>query len=122
MAFAPSENFNSGSTFTPFESIDTFRARFPSTTKIMVAIGGWGDNAGFSTAAVSETSRSTYAKNVAAMLQSTGLDGVGRHFSSRQCESLANTIILVNQISTGNIQVEMEQTTRQFQTHSVLTK
>ncbi|PCH04132.1 Glycoside hydrolase, superfamily [Penicillium occitanis (nom. inval.)] len=76
MAFAPSENFNSGSTFTPFESIDTFRARFPSTTKIMVAIGGWGDNAGFSTAAVSETSRSTYAKNVAAMLQSTGLDGV----------------------------------------------
>ncbi|EED15691.1 class V chitinase, putative [Talaromyces stipitatus ATCC 10500] len=76
MAFAPSENFNSGSTFTPFESIDTFRARFPSTTKIMVAIGGWGDNAGFSTAAVSETSRSTYAKNVAAMLESTGLDGV----------------------------------------------
>ena len=70
----------------------------------MVAIGGWGDNAGFSTAAVSETSRSTYAKNVAAMLQSTGLDGVGRHFSSRQYESLANTIILVNQISTGNIQ------------------
>ncbi|EED16626.1 hypothetical protein TSTA_017010 [Talaromyces stipitatus ATCC 10500] len=40
MAFAPSENFNSGSTFTPFESINTFRARFPSTTKIMVAIGG----------------------------------------------------------------------------------
>ena len=81
MAFAPSENFNSGSTFTPFESIDTFRARFPSTTKIMVAIGGWGDNAGFSTAAVSETSRSTYAKNVAAMLESTGLDGVGMRFS-----------------------------------------
>lgn len=48
----------------------------------MVAIGGWGDNAGFSTAAVSDTSRSTYAKNVAAMLESTGLDGVGRPTSS----------------------------------------
>lgn len=58
----------------------------------MVAIGGWGDNAGFSTAAASETSRSTYAKNVAAMLESTGLDGVGRHLSSHQYENLANTI------------------------------
>ncbi|OKL55307.1 hypothetical protein UA08_09415 [Talaromyces atroroseus] len=76
MAFAPSENFNSGSSFTPFESVDTFRARFPSSTKIMIAIGGWGDNAGFSTAAVSDSSRSTYASNVAAMLESTGLDGV----------------------------------------------
>jgi chitinase len=78
MAFAPSENFNSGSTFTPFESVDTFRARFPSSTKIMVAIGGWGDEAGFTTAAVTESSRSTYANNVAAMLESTGLDGVGK--------------------------------------------
>lgn len=79
MAFARSENFNTGSTFTPFEPIDTFRARFPSTTKIMVAIGGWGDNAGFSTAAMSESSRTTYAKNVAIMLESTGLDGVGAY-------------------------------------------
>lgn len=93
MAFAPSENFNSGSTFTPFEPIDTFRARFPSTTKIMVAIGGWGDNAGFSTAAVSETSRSTYAQNVAAMLASTGLDGVGKRLSSCYHDgNLANII------------------------------
>ncbi|QGA19792.1 hypothetical protein EYB26_007486 [Talaromyces marneffei] len=76
MAFAPSDNFHSGSTFTPFESIATFRARFPSTTKILVAIGGWGYNAGFSAAVLSETSRSTYAQNVAAMLESTGLDGV----------------------------------------------
>lgn len=92
MAFAPSENFNSGSTFTPFESIDTFRARFPSTTKIMVAIGGWGDNAGFSTAAVSETSRSTYAQNVAAMLQSTGLDGVGKYFYTNYFENMTDRI------------------------------
>lgn len=82
MAFAPSENFNSGSTFTPFESVSTFRARFPSSTKIMIAIGGWGDNAGFSTAAASETSRSTYAKNVAAMVDSMGYDGVGERVLS----------------------------------------
>lgn len=80
MAFAPSENFNSGSSFTPFESVDTFRARFPNSTKIMIALGGWGDEAGFSTAAVSEDSRSTYAKNVADMLNSTGFDGVGKSF------------------------------------------
>lgn len=122
MAFAPSENFNSGSTFTPFESIDTFRARFPSTTKIMVAIGGWGDNAGFSTAAVSETSRSTYAQNVAAMLESTGLDGVGESLLTKSSEDRADGIFFVNQILTGSIPAEMEQTTRQFPTRSVLTK
>lgn len=59
----------------------------------MVAIGGWGDNAGFSTAAVSETSRSTYAQNVAAMLASTGLDGVGKRLSSCYHDgNLANII------------------------------
>lgn len=88
----------------------------------MVAIGGWGDNAGFSTAAVSETSRSTYAQNVAAMLESTGLDGVGKHFSSPKSQNPANNSFLFHQISTGNIPVEMEQTTRQFPTRSVLMK
>jgi hypothetical protein len=88
----------------------------------MVAIGGWGDNAGFSTAAVSETSRSTYAQNVAAMLESTGLDGVGESLLTKSSEDRADGIFFVNQILTGSIPAEMEQTTRQFPTRSVLTK
>ncbi|CRG89087.1 hypothetical protein PISL3812_06122 [Talaromyces islandicus] len=76
MAFAPSEGFSSGSTFTPFMSVDSFRALFPSSTKIMVALGGWGDNAGFSTGVASNDSITTYAKNVATMLDSMGFDGV----------------------------------------------
>ncbi|KAH8705872.1 putative class V chitinase [Talaromyces proteolyticus] len=76
MAFAPSETFNSGSSFNPFMSVESFRALFPSSTKIMVALGGWADNGGFSTAVASNDSINTYAKNVAAMVQSMGYDGV----------------------------------------------
>lgn len=43
----------------------------------MIAIGGWGDSSGFSTAAKDETSRNQYAKNVAAMVNQVGFDGVG---------------------------------------------
>ncbi|KAJ5565851.1 hypothetical protein N7535_007489 [Penicillium sp. DV-2018c] len=76
MGFAPSKTFNSGSSFTPFESPDNMRKRFSPDTKLMIAIGGWGDTEGFTQAAKTEASRQTYAKNVAAMLESTGFDGV----------------------------------------------
>lgn len=54
------------------------RKRFSPNTKLMVAVGGWGDEAGFSTAAKDDASRKQYAKNIAAMLDATGLDGVGK--------------------------------------------
>ncbi|PWY92867.1 glycosyl hydrolase, family 18 [Aspergillus heteromorphus CBS 117.55] len=78
MAFAPSTLFNSDSPaqFTPFEPVSTMRSRFGPNTKVMIAIGGWGDSSGFSQAATDETSRNRYAKNVAAMLDSHGFDGV----------------------------------------------
>ncbi|KAJ5220133.1 hypothetical protein N7468_009337 [Penicillium chermesinum] len=78
MAFAPSELFNSDSpaSFTPFESPDTMRKRFSPNTKLMIAIGGWGDEAGFSAAAKDDAGRKRYAKNVAAMLDANGFDGV----------------------------------------------
>ncbi|KAJ5613667.1 hypothetical protein N7528_007321 [Penicillium herquei] len=78
MAFAPSELFNSDSppSFTPFESPSSFRKRFGPDTKLMIAIGGWGDEAGFSDAAKSASSMERYAKNVAAMLDANGFDGV----------------------------------------------
>lgn len=46
----------------------------------MIAIGGWGDTAGFFEGAKDNTTRARYAKNVAAMLDSLGADGVGTGF------------------------------------------
>ena len=41
----------------------------------MVAIGGWGDTAGFSVAAATESSRKLFAQNVKLMIDATGADG-----------------------------------------------
>jgi GH18 family chitinase len=78
MAFAKSDLFTSQNppTFQPFEPVSTTRGRFSPETKVMIALGGWGDTSGFSAGAKDEASRELYAKNVAAMLQSTGFDGV----------------------------------------------
>ncbi|KAJ5910019.1 CAZyme family GH18 [Penicillium tannophilum] len=78
MAFAPSKMFNSDSpaSFTPFESPNSFRKRFSNDTKLMIAIGGWGDEQGFSDGAKDATTRQRYAKNIAAMLDANGFDGV----------------------------------------------
>lgn len=79
MGFAPSKLFNSDSppSFKPFDSPENMRKRFGPDTKLMIAIGGWGDTAGFSDAAKDEKTRERYAKNVASMLESNGFDGVG---------------------------------------------
>lgn len=52
------------------------RSRFDNGTKVMIALGGWGDTAGFSAGAADNTSRALYAKNVAEMLHTHGFDGV----------------------------------------------
>lgn len=79
MGFAKSELFNSDSpvSFKPFEDPETFRKRFSSNTKLMIAIGGWGDEAGLSEGAKDDVSRERYAKNLATMLDDNGFDGVG---------------------------------------------
>lgn len=79
MAFAPAKLFNSDTepTYEPFESVATFRARFPKDTKIMFAVGGWGDTAAFGEGAKDETARKRFAKNVAAVVKKGGFDGVG---------------------------------------------
>lgn len=59
-----------------FMSVPEARAQFQPETKIMVAIGGWGDTHSFDVAARTEHGRQRFAKNVAAMLRSTGADGV----------------------------------------------
>jgi GH18 family chitinase len=59
-----------------FTTVDDVRTKFAPGTKIMVAIGGWGDTNGFSVAAASEESQGLFARNVRRMLDDTGADGM----------------------------------------------
>ncbi|RDA83370.1 hypothetical protein CP532_4732 [Ophiocordyceps camponoti-leonardi (nom. inval.)] len=79
LSFMPSDVFNVDDTpaaFPLFTSVDEVRRQFRPETKLMVAIGGWGDSKGFETAARSADSRRRWARQVRAMLDSTGADGV----------------------------------------------
>jgi GH18 family chitinase len=72
-----SSTFNEAqpSEFPLFTDVETIRSQFAPGTSIMVAIGGWGDTEGFSEAAATDSSRKLFAKNVKAMVESTGADG-----------------------------------------------
>ncbi|KFY86191.1 hypothetical protein V498_07576 [Pseudogymnoascus sp. VKM F-4517 (FW-2822)] len=59
-----------------FTSIAAIRSKFAAGTKVMVAIGGWGDTKGFSTGAATQESRKLFAQNIKQMVASTGADGV----------------------------------------------
>ncbi|KAE8377178.1 glycoside hydrolase superfamily [Aspergillus bertholletiae] len=76
MAFAKSTLFNQGQSWQPYEDVNTMRKRFSDDTKLLAAIGGWGDTSGFSDGAKTEESRATYAKNVKAMVDQFNLDGI----------------------------------------------
>ncbi|KUJ20024.1 glycoside hydrolase [Mollisia scopiformis] len=78
IAFMQSSVFNQQSpkSWPFFTTVEDVRSRFAPGTAIMVAIGGWGDTAGFSEAAKSGESRKLFAKNVKDMVDATGADGV----------------------------------------------
>lgn len=80
LAFMKSSSFigKSPSTWEPFTSVESVRAKFPKNNKVqvMIAIGGWGDTNGFSAAAASQMGRKAFAENVKAMLDFTNADGV----------------------------------------------
>ncbi|PVI02757.1 glycoside hydrolase family 18 protein [Periconia macrospinosa] len=77
LAFMRSEIFNTPNqtSFPLFTTVADVRPKFPNNTKIMVAVGGWGDN-GFSAAAQTDQSRALFADNVKKMIALTGADGV----------------------------------------------
>ena len=77
LAFMRSDTFNNPEQdeWPLFTTIEEVRPRFADGTIIQVAIGGWGDTDGFSTAARTEESRKLFASNVKAMLDATGADG-----------------------------------------------
>jgi hypothetical protein len=93
LAFMQSSKFNEAqpSTWPLFATVGEVRSRFAEGTAIMVAIGGWGDTEGFSKAAATEDSRKLFARNVRAMVDSTGADGAVRgNLFSQDCISDAS--------------------------------
>lgn len=79
LAFMRSETFNveeTPSEFPLFTTIDQVRPKFSPSTKILVAIGGWGNSEGFEMAARNESNMKRWTGQVANMVKSTGADGV----------------------------------------------
>ena len=74
----PSSIFNqeSPTDFPLWTTVSEVREKFKEGTKIMVAIGGWGDTGGFEEAARTQGGRERWAGNVGAMVEETGADGL----------------------------------------------
>ena len=77
LAFMSPATFNQvePSTWPLFTTVEIARSKFTDGTAIMVAIGGWGDTAGFDIAAATDTTRKLFAHNVKAMIDATDADG-----------------------------------------------
>ncbi|KAF7542447.1 hypothetical protein G7Z17_g11554 [Cylindrodendrum hubeiense] len=77
-AFANSSLFTTepAGVYTPFKPLAEIRPLFDADAKVCMAIGGWGDTAGFSEGAKTSKSRKTFAKNVASTLERLGYDCV----------------------------------------------
>ncbi|KAI1777955.1 glycoside hydrolase family 18 protein [Hypoxylon cercidicola] len=78
MAFANSSLFTTDppGTYEPFMKVSDFRAMFDNGTKIGIAIGGWGDTAGFSQGCMNNDSQVAYANNVKKMTDDLSFDFV----------------------------------------------
>jgi GH18 family chitinase len=59
-----------------FTTVSKTRTQFKKGTKILIAIGGWGDDEGFEIAARSKERQELWASNVARMVTDTGADGL----------------------------------------------
>jgi chitinase len=67
---------NSTASFQPKVPISTIRSEYPNA-KVMIAVGGWGDDIGFYQASKSAAAIKQFAADVSTMLTNTGADGVG---------------------------------------------
>ncbi|KOS23408.1 Chitinase 1 [Escovopsis weberi] len=79
LAFMNSDVFNADETprgFPLFTTVSQVRSQVQPGTKVMVAIGGWGDSKGFEQAAKNDTARKHWARQVSSMVNMTGADGV----------------------------------------------
>lgn len=58
-----------------FTTVEKVRSQLAPGTKVMVAIGGWGDTEGFSEAVRTKEARKIFARNVGRMVEAVGADG-----------------------------------------------
>jgi chitinase len=80
---------NATAFFQPKVPISVMRSEYPNA-KMMIAVGGWGDDIGYYQASLSDASIKQFAANIATMLTNTGADGVGTC-----CYQTLRTIILI---------------------------
>ncbi|KAM7186740.1 Glycoside hydrolase superfamily [Naviculisporaceae sp. PSN 640] len=82
LAFASSSLFlsQSSDSYSPFLDVSNLRANVDPGTKICLAIGGWGDTAGFGAGCANDSSRTVFATKVAQTLNKTGFDCVDIHW------------------------------------------
>jgi GH18 family chitinase len=80
VAFANSSLFTSTSppAYKPFLPVADIRKRLAPNATVLLAIGGWGDTAGFSSVGTDKYLQDNYARHVASLLHTQGFDGVGR--------------------------------------------
>lgn len=76
--FDTPETPDTGSLDSFFTDVDGIRGKFPKETKVLWALGGWGDTESFKVARTAESRRS-FAKNVKAIVDATGIDGETIH-------------------------------------------
>jgi chitinase len=58
-------------------TVPAIRSYFSQAVQVCMAIGGWGDTAGFGIGATNDTTRKLFAQNVATTLTNLGYDCVG---------------------------------------------
>ncbi|KAL5120800.1 hypothetical protein ACEQ8H_001281 [Pleosporales sp. CAS-2024a] len=66
---------NATAAYQPYLPISTIRSEFPNA-KVMIAVGGWGDDIGFYQMSQTNTTINQFAADIATMLTNTGADGV----------------------------------------------
>jgi chitinase len=69
---------NATASFQSKVPVTTIRSEFPHA-KVMIAVGGWGDDIGFFQASKTDASIKQFAADIATMLTNTGADGVGNY-------------------------------------------
>jgi hypothetical protein len=65
--------------YQPFKPLNEVRELFDHKVNICLAVGGWGDNAGFNAGVQTDLSIASFAKNVATTLDRFGFDCVGEY-------------------------------------------
>jgi hypothetical protein len=81
LAFAQA---NATASYQPHVPINTLRTEYPGA-KLSVAIGGWGDTAGFSEATKTDAGIARFAQEIQQLITRVGVDGIGEFIVFLDC-------------------------------------